>query len=159
MIFDHGFFHGDPHPGNLLVQKDGTVVVLDFGLAKELPPGFADGAATMIARGMAGDSAGALAAARSIGFEVGGAQPERFVDLVRMLMGERGGPKRLVEVLDASPVEKVPSHFTLIGRVFILLNGLSHRLVPGERIIAGAVLRQLGPRVMAAAAARGTAAS
>ncbi len=152
MIFEHGFFHGDPHPGNLLVQADGTIAVLDFGLAKELPPGFADGAARMIARGMAGDPAGALEAARSIGFEVGGAEPERFVELVKMLMGERGGPKKLAAVLEASPIEKVPSHFALIGRVFILLNGLSHRLVPGERIIAGSVLRQLGPRVIAAAA-------
>jgi hypothetical protein len=69
-----------------------------------------------------------------------------------MLMGERGGPRKLAAVLESSPLEKVPSHFALIGRVFILLNGLSHRLVPGERLIAGAVLRQLGPRLMAAAA-------
>lgn len=37
MIFEDGFFHGDPHPGNLLVRDDGAIVLLDFGLAKELP--------------------------------------------------------------------------------------------------------------------------
>src|SRR5205085_3665791 len=63
MIFEHGFFHGDPHPGNLLVAPDGkTIVLLDFGLAKELPPGFADGAAAMIVKGMSGDMPGAIAA-------------------------------------------------------------------------------------------------
>ena len=30
--FVHGFFHGDLHAGNLLVQADGTVVFLDFGI-------------------------------------------------------------------------------------------------------------------------------
>lgn len=38
MIFEDGFFHGDPHPGNLLVEKDGTIVVLDFGIAGTLRP-------------------------------------------------------------------------------------------------------------------------
>jgi ubiquinone biosynthesis protein len=32
MIFDDGFFHGDPHPGNLLVTVQGELVILDFGL-------------------------------------------------------------------------------------------------------------------------------
>ncbi|MEN6443969.1 MAG: AarF/ABC1/UbiB kinase family protein [Methanoregula sp.] len=38
MIFEDGFFHGDPHPGNLLVTKEGTIVVLDFGIAGILRP-------------------------------------------------------------------------------------------------------------------------
>lgn len=32
MMLVDGFFHADPHPGNLLVQDDGTLVVLDFGM-------------------------------------------------------------------------------------------------------------------------------
>ena len=31
MIFEDGFFHGDPHPGNLLVTPKGEIVILDFG--------------------------------------------------------------------------------------------------------------------------------
>jgi ubiquinone biosynthesis protein len=31
-IFEDGFFHGDPHPGNLLVTKEGDLVFLDFGI-------------------------------------------------------------------------------------------------------------------------------
>jgi ubiquinone biosynthesis protein len=38
MIFEDGFFHGDPHPGNLLVGRDGTIVVLDFGIYGTLRP-------------------------------------------------------------------------------------------------------------------------
>ncbi len=32
MIFEDGFFHGDPHPGNLLVTRTGDLVFLDFGM-------------------------------------------------------------------------------------------------------------------------------
>ncbi|MFW6017326.1 MAG: ABC1 kinase family protein [Halapricum sp.] len=33
MIVEHGLFHADPHPGNLAVQDDGTIVFYDFGMA------------------------------------------------------------------------------------------------------------------------------
>lgn len=32
MIFDDGFYHADPHPGNILVQENGRLALLDFGL-------------------------------------------------------------------------------------------------------------------------------
>jgi ubiquinone biosynthesis protein len=31
-IFVHGFFHGDPHPGNILVRSDGKIAFIDFGM-------------------------------------------------------------------------------------------------------------------------------
>jgi ubiquinone biosynthesis protein len=37
-LFVHGFFHADPHPGNVLVKGDGTVTFVDFGIAAELTP-------------------------------------------------------------------------------------------------------------------------
>jgi ubiquinone biosynthesis protein len=36
MIFVDGFYHADPHPGNVLVGKDGSIVLLDFGAVAEL---------------------------------------------------------------------------------------------------------------------------
>jgi ubiquinone biosynthesis protein len=32
MVFHHGFFHADMHPGNLFVRTDGTIIALDFGI-------------------------------------------------------------------------------------------------------------------------------
>jgi ubiquinone biosynthesis protein len=32
MIFNHGFYHADPHPGNILVTEDGSIGLLDFGM-------------------------------------------------------------------------------------------------------------------------------
>lgn len=34
-----GFFHADPHPGNLLVNRDGQLVLLDFGMVNRIAKG------------------------------------------------------------------------------------------------------------------------
>eukprot|EP00898_Chlorokybus_atmophyticus_P006220 jgi/Chlat1/659/Chrsp103S08594 len=36
-LLEHGFFHADPHPGNLLATKDGKLVYLDFGMMSAAP--------------------------------------------------------------------------------------------------------------------------
>jgi ubiquinone biosynthesis protein len=38
MIFRDGFFHCDPHPGNLLVDAAGRIGIVDFGMNKRLSP-------------------------------------------------------------------------------------------------------------------------
>ena len=38
MIFRDGFFHCDPHPGNLLVDDAGRIGIIDFGMNKRLAP-------------------------------------------------------------------------------------------------------------------------
>lgn len=37
-ILDYGFFHADPHAGNILVEKDGKVVFIDFGAVGKIQP-------------------------------------------------------------------------------------------------------------------------
>jgi ubiquinone biosynthesis protein len=36
MIFSDGIYHADPHPGNILVQPDGSIVFVDFGAVAKL---------------------------------------------------------------------------------------------------------------------------
>jgi predicted unusual protein kinase regulating ubiquinone biosynthesis (AarF/ABC1/UbiB family) len=38
MIIDDGVFHADPHPGNLAVEEDGTIVFYDFGMSGRVDP-------------------------------------------------------------------------------------------------------------------------
>ncbi|MFN5979509.1 MAG: ABC1 kinase family protein [Pseudanabaena sp.] len=35
-LLDYGYFHADPHPGNLLVMEDGKLAYLDFGMMSEV---------------------------------------------------------------------------------------------------------------------------
>jgi ubiquinone biosynthesis protein len=44
--FDYGFFHADPHPGNIMVLKDNKLMFLDFGMV-----GYLDGQLTALAAG------------------------------------------------------------------------------------------------------------
>jgi len=37
-IFEYGFFHADPHPGNLLVMPNGKICYLDFGMMGSILP-------------------------------------------------------------------------------------------------------------------------
>jgi len=43
MIFVDGVYHADPHPGNILVQRGGSIVLLDFGAVAELSPPMREG--------------------------------------------------------------------------------------------------------------------
>jgi len=48
MLFDHGFFHGDLHPGNVLVLADGRIGVIDCGMVGRLTGEMKDNIAALI---------------------------------------------------------------------------------------------------------------
>jgi ubiquinone biosynthesis protein len=48
MIFEDGFYHADPHPGNILVSRDGKVIFLDFGMAGHVDPVLRENLANLI---------------------------------------------------------------------------------------------------------------
>lgn len=61
-LLEHGFFHADPHPGNLLAMPDGKLAYLDFGMMSEVKPqqryGLIEAVVHMVNRdfeGLAGD--------------------------------------------------------------------------------------------------------
>ncbi|BAP18157.1 ABC1 kinase family protein [cyanobacterium endosymbiont of Epithemia turgida] len=37
-LLEHGFFHADPHPGNLLAMDNGQLAYLDFGMMSQIKP-------------------------------------------------------------------------------------------------------------------------
>lgn len=67
-VLRDGFFHADPHPGNIFVEKDGSLVFVDFGMMGQIAPGdraiFGRLVGTVISR----DIDGLIEAIRSLGF-------------------------------------------------------------------------------------------
>lgn len=54
-IFEFGFFHADPHPGNFFVQADGSIALLDFGMMGYIEPQRIDEMLTFMVALLTGD--------------------------------------------------------------------------------------------------------
>jgi len=152
MILRHGFFHGDPHPGNILVQPGPRLVLLDFGLAKDFPPGFREGVARLTAAIVSGDPALVAAAFRALGFRTREDSDESLALLGEAFLGwaVRNGRSyadadmvarfnaEIPRVMRANPVVQVPGDILLVGRVMGLLSGIGKQL--GSDVDPGAAL-------------------
>jgi ubiquinone biosynthesis protein len=143
MMFELGFFHGDPHPGNLLVLPDGRIGLLDFGLCKELPENFAFRIADMMVCALIGDSDGAVTSAEALGFDTSSVRPEHLRSLMLMLIGDEDSEDGVLDILGESQFRTIPPDFALVLRTMILLNGLSHRLAPRRRLIQAELIQHL----------------
>lgn len=47
-IFIHGFFHADPHPGNVMLLDNGKLALIDFGMVGRLSEEMKDGLSAMV---------------------------------------------------------------------------------------------------------------
>jgi predicted unusual protein kinase regulating ubiquinone biosynthesis (AarF/ABC1/UbiB family) len=147
MILAEGFFQADPHPGNIFVRRredeDGEVgvqiVILDFGLAKELPEGFGLGLFELMFSMMTLNEAAMIRAFQELGFETKTGDPSTFVEIARRMMRRSDTGRfegefteemtdELFAAIRENPVVTVPSDFVLVGRVFSLLSGIAHTL-------------------------------
>jgi ubiquinone biosynthesis protein len=55
MVFTFGLFHGDPHPGNVFVQHDGSIALIDFGKHGEIDAHVRQGLGHVLAALLGGD--------------------------------------------------------------------------------------------------------
>jgi cytochrome P450 len=97
----------------------------------------------MLTRGLAGDVPGAAAAARRAGFEVDDEQATALPGLVLVLLGDREEMLNANQLVADTPITRIPSDFGLIVRTMLLLNGLSHRLAPGQLLVQRALVETL----------------
>jgi predicted unusual protein kinase regulating ubiquinone biosynthesis (AarF/ABC1/UbiB family) len=160
-ILVHGFFHADPHPGNLLVEPGTSrLVMLDFGLAKDLPKGFREAVVRLAVALLQDDADGLATALFDMGFETRTGEREALAEAARFFLDfakrfrERpfADPRmfeslndELPEMMRNNPIVRVPSHVVLLGRVLGLLSGVSRTL--GSRVD---LLRTLMPYVLGA---------
>ncbi len=141
-ILSHGFFHGDPHPGNLLVQPGPVLVILDLGLAKEFTPESRDGLVELTAAIIGRDAASIGRAFRKLGFETRDRNDDTFHTLAELFLGQALADGRayadlamierisdeLLRALRANPIVKASSELLLVLRVMGLLSGIGKQL-------------------------------
>jgi predicted unusual protein kinase regulating ubiquinone biosynthesis (AarF/ABC1/UbiB family) len=80
MVLKDGFYHADPHPGNILVQSNGTIVLLDFGATGQLSPALREGIPKMIESAVKNDTQGIIEAVRLMGFLAEGREAEQIAE-------------------------------------------------------------------------------
>lgn len=68
MILIDGIYHADPHPGNLLVTEDGTLVFLDFGAVGRVSKAMKEGLPKLLEALLRRDRQEVLRALSSMGF-------------------------------------------------------------------------------------------
>ena len=169
-VLRDGFFHADPHPGNVMVQPGPRLVLLDFGLAKDFPPRFRDGIVRLTFSILTVDNAGIAAAFEQLGFRTRDGSPETLITLANLLLGNtirRGrayADKQLIEefseelprALRVNPIVEVPADVLLVTRVMGLLSGLGKTL--DSRVDLFATIMPYAQRLLAPAAGDASAA-
>eukprot|EP00854_Cymbomonas_tetramitiformis_P005596 gene5596-6782_t len=86
-VFIDGLFNADPHPGNMLIQRNShTPVLIDFGLTKEIPEKQRLAFARLLIAAADYDMTGVLGAMREMGLEnVSLDHPEDAMDAVHYM--------------------------------------------------------------------------
>lgn len=139
-IFVDGFFHGDPHPGNLLVTRRGEVVFLDYGIVGVLRPERRRAFADLLLAMTRTDVAGVIAALEKLDVHISPADLDSVKDdLYLVLLDYR--EMRLERVNFAVAIRgltdtlrryhiRVPSNLMLMMKVVVMVIDIGTRLDP-----------------------------
>jgi ubiquinone biosynthesis protein len=149
MIFVHGFFHGDPHPGNIFVREGPTLVFVDFGMVQAIPGDVKRELRKFANAVVESNTSGILDAMERMGFIIEGADYGLLTEVAQSLIDKyrdiSPGELKALTVDDISnEIEiiigviryiQIPNNFILLGRTISILNGISFKLNPDVNII------------------------
>ncbi len=140
MMLIDGLFHADPHPGNLLVTSDGTVVLLDFGMVIEVPKEMRRNLVRTVFAAIRRDVDGTLRGFRSLGLIDPAADLTKLHGLAQRLMSiayDRGSMQERLELVANEVMATLydwpvtlPSEMVYFARTAALIEGLGARYDP-----------------------------
>lgn len=143
-----GFFHGDPHPGNVLAMEDGRLALLDFGMVGKLPPETKAHFASFVIALRGQNTDGVIRAIEQLGLVPQDADRKALradVDELRELyynvpLSEISLGDSIRQLLDLARRHniRVPAEMTLLGKTLMTLEGVVTSLDPSFSIIKAA---------------------
>ncbi|MEO6068611.1 MAG: AarF/UbiB family protein [Gemmatimonadales bacterium] len=162
MMLVDGLFHADPHPGNLLVDPRGRVVLLDFGMVIPVERELRTKLARLVLAAAQGDPDGVINGFYELGILDPDADRGAVQDAARRvveLAGQRGASVRQIGKLVDELVHSfydwplmLPSDLVYFGRASALVEGLALRYDPNVNVAQELkpVLDRWRPKLMAA---------
>jgi len=147
-ILQFGFFHADPHPGNIFVRPGPVVVLLDFGMVGDISPKMRENIRQVFVGIVRRDFNGVIAALGRLGFFTRQADLRALkraliwtVDtFYEMSFGELQAIdpiqvlSQLQDVLYAEAFQ-IPANFAFLGRALGTLSGLATALDPSFQFV------------------------
>ncbi|MGJ8632652.1 MAG: ABC1 kinase family protein [Luteolibacter sp.] len=140
-ILVDGFFHADPHPGNLLLTPDHRIAILDLGMVGRLNQRLRDQLVHLLAGISHNDGIQTAEAAMRIGeLREGTFEKGKFVNEIENLVGESrgtdlkglqiGGVVLLVMQACANAGIRIPAEINLLGKTLMNLDRVGIALAP-----------------------------
>lgn len=140
MAFEDGFFHGDPHPGNLILTPEGNLALLDFGMVGYMSRGDIDALGRLFIAVIGRDAAAALRGLEGLGVRY---DPEVRADLIQDLrdflhkysgltVGEVTLGQALSELISLVRRYRLrmPPVFPLLTKALVTAEGISRSIDP-----------------------------
>ena len=145
MVFQHGFYHGDPHPGNLVVLEGGAIGLLDFGLVGRLDESLREDIEDMLAAIVSQDAQQLTSLVMRLGSVPAGLdEPALSVDLTEFVLHYANQPvnqfdlagalSEMIEIVQRYHIA-LPPPIAMLIKVLVMLEGTARLLEPNFNLM------------------------
>jgi predicted unusual protein kinase regulating ubiquinone biosynthesis (AarF/ABC1/UbiB family) len=147
-LLEHGFFHADPHPGNLLATPEGKLAYLDFGMMSEVKPYQRYGLIEAVVHLVNRDFAGLAHDYVSLEFLTPDTDLTPIIPALANVFNDALGASvaelnfksitdQLSELMYEYPF-RVPAYYALIIRSLVTLEGIAINVDPNFKVLSKA---------------------
>jgi predicted unusual protein kinase regulating ubiquinone biosynthesis (AarF/ABC1/UbiB family) len=141
-----GFFHADPHPGNLAVARDGALIYYDFGMVGSLSQRLRSRLGRMVTAAAARDAGALVNELQAAGVIAAGVDPGPVRRLVRVMLTEALTPPFSANVLEKLSGDlyelvygqpfRLPTELIFVMRALSTFEGVGRSLDPSFSLVA-----------------------
>lgn len=145
-ILEDGFFHADPHPGNIFVMDGGVIGIMDFGTVGHLDPNDRASLVRLYVTAVRLDTVSLVEQLIQVGVaDANLDRPALQRDIRRLLLKYHGLPLQDVRAGDVMeslrPIIyqhrlRLPSNFWLLAKTLVMMEGVGLKLDPDFDIFA-----------------------